>query len=149
MIIEGQNYILYLTKLIKSIFKKLAQTQIQLERKKLQLIANNKIINPNDSLSRLGREELIKSPKKKHIVMTENEDSWSSRPRKKFEDDNTNSNTIANNYKEYLNDTVNDGSSSSSSISALSKNSGVKEETEDVMKVNAKSAANLLAGSTF
>ncbi|GME93288.1 unnamed protein product [[Candida] boidinii] len=81
--------------------------------------------------------------------MTENEDSWSSRPRKKFEDDNTNSNTIANNYKEYLNDTVNDGSSSSSSISALSKNSGVKEETEDVMKVNAKSAANLLAGSTF
>lgn len=150
MIIEGQNYILYLTKLIKSVFKKLAQTQIQLERKKLQLIANNKIINPHESLSRLGREELIKSPKKKHVVMTENEDSWSSRPRKKFEDDNTNSNTIANNYKDYLNDTVNDGSSSSSfSTSAISKNSGMKEGSEDVMKVNAKSAADLLAGSTF
>ncbi|QPG73443.1 hypothetical protein FOA43_000753 [Brettanomyces nanus] len=119
MLVESKDYIKYLTALLKKTFKLTAQQQIIQERKKLHFLETKKLINPQESLGRLGRELLPEvvgnlSPTKSHG------DSWNSRTKKNFE--NTN------------------GSAA---------DTGADSIDEDISHVDAKSAASLLAGSSF
>lgn len=87
MLIESKEYINYLTLSTKRLFKILAKQQILQERKKLNLLMNNRLISHQDSLSRLGREDLIddinKQTKLNSATTSSNsQDSWNSREKK-------------------------------------------------------------------
>ncbi|ODV83804.1 hypothetical protein CANARDRAFT_9364 [[Candida] arabinofermentans NRRL YB-2248] len=134
MLVESQDYINYLVNLIKRTFKSIAQHQIQQERKKLQLLSANKLIHPQESLGRLGRESLPLNTTNaanldsidRSVPIKHDEDSWNSRPKKAFE-----------------NNTENFGS-------LLKDDNGPDELLSDeTSRVDAKSAASLLAGASF
>lgn len=119
MSIEAQEYINYLVLSCKRLLKILAKQQILQERKKLNLLMNNRLISQHDSLSRLGREDLpedISSQSKSSST----HDSWNSRTKK--------------NYAE-----------PSSRSSTPSKD----DISEEISNVDARSAASLLASSNF
>ncbi|GMF04293.1 unnamed protein product [Ambrosiozyma monospora] len=132
MLIEAQDYLNYMTASIKQLFKVTAQQQIQQERKKLHLLSANKLINPHESLSRLGRDNLP------HGVTTtlspSKEDSWTSRPRKSF-DNNIKSDSL-------------DAFVAGAAAPGMSSHDDDDDDNEG-MSVDAKSAASLLAGSSF
>jgi hypothetical protein len=120
MLIESKEYISYMVLSSKKLFKILAKHQIIQERKKLNLLINNRLINQHDSLSRLGRENLPE-----HIPINKSNsnarDSWNSRPKKSYADPmSRNSSQIKNN-----------------------------DISEEISNVDAKSAASLLAGINF
>ncbi|KAG7825577.1 hypothetical protein KL909_000809 [Ogataea angusta] len=122
MLIESEDFLVYLTDLAKKTFKTLAQQQIQQQRKKLHLLSTNKLIHPTESLSRLGRENML------HNVRSEpgskdSSDPWNSRPKKKFETE------------------LSDPLTAESSLG--------NEPADQLAHLDAKSAASLLANSTF
>lgn len=113
MLLESREYTKYLTALLQKTFKAIALYQIQHERKKLHLLTTNKVVNPVDSLGRLGREsQAVYSPE---ASPTKTGDSWNARPKKR--------------------DSINGPESA--------------KTPDDISSVDAKSAASLLAGSSF
>ncbi|VEU21495.1 DEKNAAC102624 [Brettanomyces naardenensis] len=120
MLIEAGEYTEYLTSLLKKTFKLVAKQQILQERKKLHLLTTNKLINPRESLGRLGRES---NPEAANVSPSDSPrrgDSWNSRPKKSFDNDD------------------------------IPKSIGSGNDIdEEISNVDAKSAASLLAGSSF
>ncbi|CDK28990.1 unnamed protein product [Kuraishia capsulata CBS 1993] len=141
MLLESREYTDFLTVSLRKTFKQLAQQQIQAERKKLALLHSTKLIPPSDSLARLGREHTTARLKSPSRVPTErNGNSWTSRPKLVFDNESPQK-PVTEEYSEYLSD-----SKASAPVPDLtSKGEVVAEE----MSVDAKSAATLLAGSTF
>lgn len=121
MLIESKEYINYMILSAKKLFKILAKQQIMQERKKLNLLMNNRLINQQDSLSRLGREDLP-TPITNGNTAKSQQDSWNSRPKKI--------------YSENL----------SRNSSQIKNNNDINDE---ISNVDAKSAASLLAGANF
>lgn len=119
MLIEAQEYINYLVLSCKRLLKILAKQQILQERKKLNLLMNNRLISQHDSLSRLGREDLPDDISSQ-FKSSSTHDSWNSRTKK--------------NYAE-----------PSSRSSTPSKD----DISEEISNVDARSAASLLASSNF
>jgi hypothetical protein len=100
MLIEAKEYLDYMSVSARRLFKILAKQQILQERRKLNLLMNNKLINQQESLGRLGREDLpetIKPPK------TSRQDSWSSRTQKSYTD---NESRTVSNGKDDLNEEI-------------------------------------------
>lgn len=121
MLIESKEYLDYMVLSAKKLFKILAKHQIIQERKKLNSLINNRLINQQDSLGRLGREYLPDnvSNQTKNITSSQ-QDSWNSRVKKQ------------------------------SCETAPSNNTNVKDDlNDDMANINAKSAASLLASSKF
>ncbi|KAG0687127.1 hypothetical protein C6P40_002850 [Pichia californica] len=90
MLIEAKEYITYLGMSSKRLFKILAKQQILQERKKLNLLINNRLISQHDSLSRLGREDLpddFNTQTKSSSIQSQ--DSWNSRRKKSYADNDT------------------------------------------------------------
>lgn len=116
MILESRDYTAYMTKLISNLFKAIFEQQIAQERKKLHLLETNKLISPQESLGRLGRET---QPTNSTSPTKPRGDSWSSRKHPSL------------------------GNIHSSPVPIA----GV--EDLDITGVNAKNAANVLAGSSF
>ncbi|KAH3660185.1 hypothetical protein OGAPHI_007390 [Ogataea philodendri] len=122
MLLEADEFLVYLTGVARKTFKMIAQQQIQQQRKKLHLLDTNKLIHPTESLSRLGRESMVQNSKNES-GSRDSSDPWNSRPKKKFETE------IAE---------------------PLSADSSLKDDTNDQLaRVDAKSAASLLANSSF
>lgn len=109
MLIESEDYLQFLTDELKALFRRIAEINLNSEKKKLALLSSVHLIDHDFSLSRLGRESLFGKGNEKR---TEKNDD----------------------FKEYLNDTV---------------ATPLDEEEESVSKMDAKSAATLLGGSTF
>ncbi|TID25531.1 hypothetical protein CANINC_002921 [Pichia inconspicua] len=118
MLIEAKEYLEYMESSTKKLFKIIAKQQILQERKKLNKLVSNRLINHQDSLGRLGREDLPDLP---HVASSSDQDSWSSRTKKNY--DNDSSNNVDQTTKVDLSD--------------------------ELSNVDAKSAAFLLAGSSF
>lgn len=119
MLIEAQEYINYLVLSCKRLLKILAKQQILQERKKLNLLMNNRLISQHDSLSRLGREDLpddISSQSKSSST----HDSWNSRTKKNCAEPSSRSSTPSKD-----------------------------DISEEISNVDARSAASLLASSNF
>lgn len=125
MVIESDEVMHHFTQKLKQLLALITQQRIRQERKKLNLLINNRVINPKDSLAKLGREDQVDNVS---TISTLNSpsggtggDSWSSRPRKSYsiKDDSNNS----DDRKRSLND--------------------------EISRVDAKQAASLLSSATF
>lgn len=120
MILESDEVMSHFTQKLIQLLSFITQQRIKQERKKLTLLVNNKVINPKDSLAKLGREDQQWDNASSYTTNTNTTaDSWSSRPRKNYdplpkEEDNK--------------DSTNDG---------------------DFGKFDAKQAAALLSAATF
>lgn len=119
MLIESKEYINYMVLSAKKMFRILAKQLIVQERKKLNLLMNNRLISHTDSLGRLGREDLPESVNQSKVSSNQ-QDSWNSRSKKSYNDEPQSS---SDNVKE--------------------------DSSEEIANMNAKSAASLLAGSNF
>lgn len=118
MLIEAKEYLVYLESSTKKLFKVIAKQQILQERKKLNKLVSNRLINHHESLSRLGREDLPEIPQ---VVSPSDQDSWNSRTKKNYDTEHSSN-----------------------------QDQPVKEDlTDELSNVDAKSAAFLLAGSSF
>lgn len=84
MLIESKEYSDYLVLNFKKFFHSLTKQQILQERKKLNLLINNRLINHSESLGRLGRENLPDSVV--HQKQPSDQDSWNSRAKKSYSD---------------------------------------------------------------
>lgn len=119
MLIEAQEFISYLVQSCKRLLKILAKQQILQERKKLNLLMNNRLISQQDSLGRLGREDLPEDVIG-HAKSNSINDSWNSRTKKNYTDPISRSSTPSKD-----------------------------DTAEEISNVDAKSVASLLAGSNF
>lgn len=131
MLIEKEEYLAYLDKLIKQILKEFVIKRIEYERKKLSVLEkvrlDVRLVDENGGLSRLGRE---KYPVKKNIHTSSQGpegDSWSGdRKVSHFSDD------ILHETEEPAELPANE-----------------EPEDEEEVAIDAKNAASLLGGSTF
>lgn len=121
MLIESRDYAEYFTQTLKRLLKSLAKQQIRQERKKLHLLTSNRIINPKESLGRLGRESYPEGTAKSSQDFL-SDDSWTSRSRKIGDSPTQNSNGSKNRSRAGL---------------------------DELSNVDAKNAASLLASSSF
>lgn len=121
MLIESRDYTEYFTQTLKRLLKSLAKQQIRQERKKLHLLTSNRIINPKESLGRLGRESYPEGTAKSSQDFL-SDDSWTSRSRKIADSPIQNSNGSKNRSRAGL---------------------------DELSNVDAKNAASLLASSSF
>lgn len=92
MLIESKEYLAYMESSTRKLFKIIAKQQIMQERKKLNKLINNRLINHQDSLSRLGREDLPEMPFPKS---PSDQDSWNSRTKKTTTIENMSSQNIS------------------------------------------------------
>lgn len=131
MLIEKEEYLAYLDKLIKQIFKEFVFKRIEYERKKLSVLEkvrlDVRLVDENGGLSRLGRE---KYPVKKNVHTSSQGpegDSWSGdRKVSHFSDD------ILQETEEPAEVPINE-----------------EQDEEEEVAIDAKNAASLLGGSTF
>lgn len=121
MLIESRDYTEYFTQTIQRLLKSLAKQKIRQERKKLHLLISNRIINPQESLGRLGRESYPEGATKSSQDSTSG-DSWTSRSRK-----------TSDSFARKSGDTE----------------KGNNARLDELSNVDAKSAASLLASSSF
>lgn len=84
MIIEADETMGHFTTKLKQLLALVTQQRIKQERKKLNLLINNRVINPKDSLAKLGREDQPQ-PVATPTSTSTNGDAWSSRRRKSYE----------------------------------------------------------------
>lgn len=132
MLIESKEYLNYLVSRGKRLFKVIAKQQILQERKKLNLLLNNRLISQQDSLSRLGREHITENQASKKANGNSNSDSWNSRVKKSYSPE-----------RDDEDDEVNH------SLGQSGNNTSKNGIVEELTNVNAKSAAFLLGSSSF
>lgn len=125
MIIESDDAMNHFTQKLKQLLALITQQRIRQERKKLNLLINNRVINPRDSLAKLGREDQVDSISTSSTVKSNPSaatgDSWSSRPKKNY----------SNKYDD--------------------NNAGDRERSlnDEISRVDARQAASLLSSVTF
>lgn len=135
MSIERKDYLQFLTAQTREVFRKLAISSIENERKKLMILENFKgefrqLSSIKGGLARLGRENNPVSPTKFSKSQTSNGDSWSGRTTKRQGD------LISD-----IESTITEDIIEETNVDAST--------TDENVVVNAKSAASLLGPSTF
>ncbi|ODV96928.1 hypothetical protein PACTADRAFT_48716 [Pachysolen tannophilus NRRL Y-2460] len=155
MLLEKKEYLEFLDKKVKEVFKKLTIKTIENERKKLSLLESlrNDLRNVSSikgGLARLGRENY---PDGKIAKRTKSQsfkgDDWSGRTKRVIDDDKISNIENVEDIIDELTAANNITNNNNNNNNNEADGSARLEDEEEVNSVDAKSAAHVLGQSTF